>query len=438
MWKIAVPERIRNHLGDRLVLNSMILMVMRLFAGFSGFIFWVLAARLMPAKEVGLASGTVAGALLLAGLGQVGLGYGLVRHLSKSPNPVRLVNTTMLAAGAGGAVLSVVFLAGLRIFSPALLSLQTSMMAMVAFLAMSASTAVTQLLGWSFLARRVPMFTLYKNTLQAGISLALLLVFRYLLGNTYLAALYAYTVGTILSLAVAVIFFLPRAEPGYHFQVLLPATFRGSFTKYILLNYTADQFSRAASTVIPLLVINVLGPADAAYFFVVWSLAAGLSSLDEAVSSSFFAEGANDPRNVRSFVTKSLKLGMGTATLVAVGTVIVSRFVMMVYGPEYAAHSTLPLIIVALALIPYSIMPIYDTFLRVRDQLIALILVSGADIGLGIVLMYVFMVRFGLVGATVGWLVSRFAILLVIAPFWKRQSQQLVVTKEVLDEQALG
>jgi O-antigen/teichoic acid export membrane protein len=438
MRKFAFSEQIRNHLGDRLVLNSYILMAMRLFAGFSGFIFWVLAARLMPAHEVGLASGTVAGTMLLAGLGQLGLGYGLVRHLPQAPNPTRLVNTTMLAAGVGGGVLAVVFLAGLSIFSPALLPLHANVQAMIAFLVMAAATAVSQLLNWSFLARRVPMFTLYKNTMQAAIGIILLLVFRVTVGNTYVAVLYAYTLSTLLALGIAVLFFLPRAEPGYRFRVILPSTLRGPFTTYALLNYLADQFSRAGATVIPLLVINVLGPANAAYFFVVWSLAAGLSSLDEAVSSSFFAEGANDPHKVDEFVKKALKLGVSISALVAIGTVVVSRFVMMVYGPDYVTHSTLPLIIVALALIPYSIMPIYDTFLRVRDQLLALILVSGADIALGIVLMYVFMLRYGLIGATVGWLVSRFAILLIIAPFWKRQSQQLVVTKEVLDEQALG
>ena len=406
MKKIALGDQIRSHLESRLVLNTYILMAMRLFAGFSGFIFWVLTARLMPAHDVGLASGVVAAGMLLAGLGQMGLGYGLVRHLPQSLNPSRLLNTAVLVTGAGAFGLAIVFLAGLRYFSPALLPLHDSTEAMLAFVLLAISTGVSQLLGWAFLARRVPLYTLYKNTLQAALAMLFLLVLG-LPGRDYLSALYAYTLATVISLVVAVIFFVPRSEPGYRFRVVLPSTFRTPFTSYSLMNYLADQFSRAASTVIPLLVINVLGPATAAYFFVVWSLAAGLSSLDEAVSSSFFAEGANDPQNVGEFVLKSLKLSLAISSLVAVGTVIISRFVMMMYGPDYVAHSTLPLIIVAAALIPYSIMPIYDTFLRVRDQLVALIVVSGADIGLGILLMYVFMVRGGLVGATIGWLVSR-------------------------------
>ncbi len=71
-------------------------------------------------------------------------------------------------------------------------------------------------------------------------------------------------------------------------------------------------------------------------------------------------------------------------------------------------------------------MPIYDNFLRVRDQLGMLILFSGADIGIGLVFTYVFMLQFGLIGTVLGWLVSRFVVLALMAVLWRRQIAQPV------------
>jgi O-antigen/teichoic acid export membrane protein len=167
-------------------------------------------------------------------------------------------------------------------------------------------------------------------------------------------------------------------------------------------------------------------------------LGAGLSSLDEAVSSSLFAESSNAPENVTEYMIKSLKLSVAIATLVALGTVIFSRLILSIYGPDYVDNSTWPLIIVGITLIPYAITPIYATYLRVRDRLVALVIYSALDVGLGVLLMYLLMLRYGLVGATLGWLASRVVVLAVILPLWRLQAQQSTQHKEVHHDQALG
>ena len=73
--------------------------MMRFLGAGLGFLFWALAARTMTADNVGLASGAVSAAMLLAGLAQLGLGYGLVRHLSHTDNPNGLLNLSIVLSG---------------------------------------------------------------------------------------------------------------------------------------------------------------------------------------------------------------------------------------------------------------------------------------------------------------------------------------------------
>ncbi|HEX9117920.1 MAG TPA: oligosaccharide flippase family protein [Anaerolineae bacterium] len=422
MRKSDLGSLLRSHLGSKLVLNAYIIMAMRLFAGASGFVFWAATARLLPAADVGLASAVVAASMLLASLAQLGLGYGLVRHLPDSETPARLINSVLLTVGVNGGALAGIFLLGLQVWSPALLPVRANGEAAAAFGLLTISTGLTQLLNWHFLARRTPVYSLVKNTLQSGLAIVLLIVLA--LGHhDYLAAVWAYTLATVAGLVAAIVLYLPRTEPGYVPQVVVPRTFRTSFARYSLTNFAADQFTRMANTVMPLLVINVLGADAAAYFSIVWSLAAGLSSIDESVSSSLFAESANDRDRLQDFTWKSTRLTLAISAVVTAGTVVFSRLVLSIYGPRYVEHSFWPLIIVAAALVPYSVVPIWDTYLRVRDQLVLLILFSAADIGLGILGTYLFMIPYGLNGVAIGWLISRFAVLALILVLWRSGAQ---------------
>ena len=199
MRKFELGNQIRSHLGSRLVLNAYIIMAMRLFASASGFIFWATAARLLSARDVGLASGVIAASTLLAGLAQLGLGYGLVRHLPDSQTPVRLVNAVLAVVSADGLAAAVIFLVGLRFWSPALLPLLASTEAIVSFVLLVVATGLTQVLNWHFLARRSPVFSLIKNTVQSGLAVVILLVIG-LHDGDYLAAVHAYTIATAASL----------------------------------------------------------------------------------------------------------------------------------------------------------------------------------------------------------------------------------------------
>jgi O-antigen/teichoic acid export membrane protein len=407
MNRDSISKQIREHLSSSLVQNAYIIMAMRIFTGATGLLFWVATARLMPARDVGLASAAVLAATLLAGLAQLGFGYGLVRHLPEAPAPARLVNAVLWTVTAAGLALVVVFLLGLRFWSPALAPLLTNVEAILSFVLLVISTALTQVLNWQLLARKASVYLLLKNSLQNGLCLVFLFPFA-LRGEGWPAAVHANTLSTIASLLLTVLVFVPRSEPGFRLRIVLPRTIRTPFASYSLTNFFADQFSRLTGTVTPLLVTNVLGAELAAYFFVVFSLYSGFVSINESVSTSLFAEGANDRASLAGSTWRSVRLTLGMASLVMLGTLLFSRLILLFYGSRYVTYGFWPLVIVAVALVPASLMPIYGTYLRVRDRLRTLVAYSGADIGLGILGVYLWMRLTGLNGAALGWLASRF------------------------------
>lgn len=415
--------KIKAHLGQTLHLNTYILFTIRIVAAGFSFLFWALAARVITAGAVGLASGTISAAFLLAGLAQLGFGYALVRHLPTAKKPLKLLNGSFVVAGLFGAALVVIFLLGLEIWSPALLPLRTSRGASFILLLLVMSLVLSQLSHWAFLARRKPAFTLAKQVFQLVLALVFLLGLSFFLSD-HIAITVAYMMATVFSLGVALFFFFPRVEPGYKFRLTLPAKLRSPLTSYALTNHVADQFQRGPDALMALLVINVLGPESGAYFFVAWAIASGLLTLAAAASPALLAEGANRPQMMSVLAGKSLKSGLLLATILALLAAAVSWPLLSFYGHDYAKNARDLLIVLLVSILPSAILAIYLSVLRVRDQLHSLLFLTAASMASGLLLAYFMMQGFGLIGAGLGWLLSRLLMVGCVAVLWKLQPGQ--------------
>ena len=67
-----MKNRLKIHFCNALFLNTYLLIAMRFWGAAVGFIFWTLAARMMRADDLGLASGAISATMLLAGLAVCG------------------------------------------------------------------------------------------------------------------------------------------------------------------------------------------------------------------------------------------------------------------------------------------------------------------------------------------------------------------------------
>ncbi|MDP3104613.1 MAG: hypothetical protein Q8M95_08390 [Candidatus Methanoperedens sp.] len=65
-------SKLRSLYTDPLYRNSLALMLNSAIGAFFGLLFWIVAARTMPAKEIGLATAAILAAALIVGLSKLG------------------------------------------------------------------------------------------------------------------------------------------------------------------------------------------------------------------------------------------------------------------------------------------------------------------------------------------------------------------------------
>jgi O-antigen/teichoic acid export membrane protein len=111
-------------LHDPLFKNSYYLMGNTILSAGSGLFFWTFAPRFNSPKELGLGSAMLAAMGLLCMLSLLGFDIGLIRYLPGEEDKGGMINSCFVMAGLAAALLSVVFLCGLHIWSPALLVLR--------------------------------------------------------------------------------------------------------------------------------------------------------------------------------------------------------------------------------------------------------------------------------------------------------------------------
>jgi O-antigen/teichoic acid export membrane protein len=273
------------------------------------------------------------------------------------------------------------------------------------------TTALTQLMHGVFMAARRASFSLWKMTIQSIAALALLPIF-YLFMPGYVAAITAYMLSTVIGLIPSFWPFLRQAHPRYHFFSTVRPLDQLSFAGYSLTNYTADQLQRAPDTVLPLLILTVLGPSAGAYFFVVWTFARSLPAWAGSLAESMFAEASHAPGMTTRFARRSVLGGLALSGSLALAAIVLGGPVLMLYGWDYLQNGFGLLITVALATAPTVLLYSYVNIWRVRDQLKAVLMVTAMGVGLGIIFSLLGAYWFGLLGTGLGWLASQLLVAL--------------------------
>jgi O-antigen/teichoic acid export membrane protein len=420
MSMMGLVKTLQAHLKNPLYLNSYLLIGMQMLSTGFGFIFWALAARRMPAEAVGLASGTISAAMLLSGLAQIGLGYGLVRNLPKSQNKVALVNLTLAMTTGTGFLLALLFLAAIDSWSPALATLGDNILHTLLFIVLITGWTLSVCLNWIFIAARQVIYSFTRQTSHMLVAVILLLVLTPIMED-FTAALLAHSAAVVFSVIIAVMA-LPKAVPQFRlkpsFRHAMAGLSRKRHAIFSLTNYAGEQVQRAPNALLPLLVINLLGPAQGAYFFVVWTIGSALSGWISSLGQSLFAEGSNNPGEASSFAKRAMKLGLA---LIAILTVIVlfgGRMILMIYGDDYVVNGLYLLYLITLAAIPVVLLSIFVNFLRIRDRVRAVLVIQTSASLLGLLFIYFGVVQYGLLGVGIGWLLAETLVFGVSILWW--------------------
>lgn len=424
-------ERVGAVLGMKLYTNAFYLMINSVISMLLGFVFWMVVTRFYEPAHVGLASAVIAALGLLASFSRLGFGFGLIRFLPGAGDRApAMINSSLTVSGLVSLAASLIFLAGLSFWSPALLPIRQDAAFFASFLVFTLTYTLFTLIDEIFIAKRSTKPICLKN-ISAGVLKIPAAIAFITLGSfgIFISA----GIAQLVMLTVAIIWLLRRAQPGYLPIPGIRKKVLSDIIPYSLGNYISDWLWAAPTLILPLMVVNVLGSEMNAYFFIAWAVAAILFAIPLAISFSLLAEGSHEENLLRPNALRSIKLSLILSFLVILLIFGIGSKLLLLFGSVYSENGTTLLWILALSAIPLSINHIYLSVVRVNRDMKMIIGVPAALACLTLGLSYILITRMGLIGAGIGWSVGQTIVAVaVLVLLIKRRSFNL--SKEVLNE----
>ncbi|MFH1003817.1 MAG: polysaccharide biosynthesis C-terminal domain-containing protein, partial [Chloroflexota bacterium] len=169
-------------------------------------------------------------------------------------------------------------------------------------------------------------------------------------------------------------------------------------------NYLVALFAAAPTLLLPVVVLNLLGPESNAYFFIAWMMANVLSAIASAISNALFAEGVHFEDRLGEDVRKTLKFTFMVLVPLVVVLIAGGKWLLLIFGPGYSTTGLGLLQVVALSSLPIGVNYIYTGVLRVRGRLREMTIIWGFIAVATLVVSYLVAPVTGIIGIGYAWL----------------------------------
>lgn len=387
-----------------------------------GFIFWIVVVRVYSPEDVGLASALLASMGLLVLFSRFGLGWGLIRFLPHSGgNADSLINTILTIDTLASLAVASVFVAGLSLWSPALIFLRHNPVYLAGFVLFTIASSLSILMDHAFIASR-----------RAGLVLAKGIIFGLLkIPLPVVLAAYSRSFGIFASWGVSLwaalffsfFLFLSRVQPRYRPRFTISHAVLKEIVPFSFANYIGTLLLTAPAMSLPLIAVNLLSAESTAYLYVALTVGSVLTMLPAAVSTSLFAEGSHEEEKLRLHAWRSLRLIFFILVPALILMLVIADKLLLLFGEPYAENATTLLRIMAIAALPTSVNVVYLAMKRVEKKLRVIVGLNAfvATVTLGLTCLL--LPRMGINGAGIAVLTSQGIIALVIVAGWLKGKQ---------------
>jgi O-antigen/teichoic acid export membrane protein len=367
--KSSSTARIATRLrADHLVRGSFFLMVTTGVTAVLGFAFWLLVAHLYSAHQVGLMTSLISATVRLSYVSLFGLNSTVVRFLSKSEDPDRMVSTAVALVFGVGLIVSALYLVGIPLYSPSLEFVRANPGYAISFAIFTAMVSVNLFTDSVFIAKRATQYNIIVDGfIQGGVKLVLPVLF---LGIGSYGIFVAYGSAA----AIAVIASLGFMYHALHFRARRPrVSALRSALRFSAASYVSSILNLAPIMVLPILVLNQLGAAQAAYYFIAFQIANLLNAVSYAIGESLFAEGSQPDADFHGILRRSARMLLLIQAPAAIAVALASPFILSAFGPGYRHNGATVLTVLALGSLAVAANTWSSFLLKVTRQMPPLI-----------------------------------------------------------------
>jgi O-antigen/teichoic acid export membrane protein len=375
-----------------------------------GFVAWLLAARVFPPADVGVASGLVSAMMLGVQLALLGIGSATIAlYPSFRDDPGRLVNGGATSVVATAALVALGFVALAATISEELRVVAAPPLA-AAFVAMTVFGTLNTYYDHVSIALHRGAQVLVRNVLFGIVTISVILVVaaRAMAGGTS-AIVAAWTAAGLVACLVAV-WQLARAPLGLAPRPVLDRGLVARLVTTGLPNWILTLSERAPALLIPILVTELLSPATNAYWYATWMMAWVVLIIPISVGQTLFAQATQDPGRIGASSRRAVRTSLGLGLVGAAGMIVLADVALGLLGPSYAEAGTTPLRILVLSVLPFTLIQAYFAVCRARGSLREAIVTGIVGGSSAVVLTLAGGLAAGLVGMAVAWLGVQSAI----------------------------
>jgi O-antigen/teichoic acid export membrane protein len=407
-----VGLRARSRLAHPLFRSGYTLVLNSTMSAVVGVAFWLLAARAYQPAVVGRNSAALSAMMFLAGIAQLNLMSSLLRFLPTAGRGARRMSAlSYVVVATLSALAAVVFLAGLGTWSPALIPLLRGPLMAVTYILGTMALSILTLQTCAFVALRHAGTATLVNQAFNILKLVLLALFAILLPHS--GVYFSWVASAVLVVAAGAVILFTRTVRTFASEPRNIPTLP-DLARFAGPDYLASLAWIAATTLVPVLVLNLTDAAHAAVFALTWSVTLVLYGVPEAFGQALVAHTTRELAQLDERHNQVLKASLGLLAPVVLVLVVSAPLLLRPFGPWYATQGAGTLRLLTSSAVPGTIVALTVSRARVRRHMVtvtsALIGVCVLIIGLTLLLVP----RMGIEGAGLAWLLGESAVAAVI------------------------
>ena len=405
-----------SRLADPLMRGAYSLMASTVVTSLLGVAFWIVAARLYPASDVGRDSTLIAAMMALSGICQLNTANAIPRFLPQVRDPARALRLAYLASAAAAVALAVPFVLIVPQLVDDLAAVGQEPALAAAFVLATVLWGAFGLQDAALTALRRAEWVPVENAAYGLLKLAALPLLV-AVGAGY-GIFQGWVLPTILLIVPVTLFLFRSAIPAHlrDHAGARPALRRAGVVRFLAQDYGASTVAFVATAALPLLVLGLLGSEDAAYFAIAYVLVRSLDLLATNAGTSVTVESAFDEEQLhahaRRIVRRLLPLMLGASAVV----VVAAPLVLLPFGADYAREGATLLRLLGVAVVFRCATVLFRVVCRGRRRGGALLALDGGLAVLLLGLTVALAPAYGLTGVGLAWLAANAVAAAVVMP----------------------
>jgi O-antigen/teichoic acid export membrane protein len=409
MLKKALLKKgiVNKLLDDPQTRTSIFLFGQKMVVAFLGYLFWIIAARLFPSEQIGLATAIVAALWMVVVLSMLGFGETLVRFLPTSLDKSTLVSTVLWIVAGASIVLSILFVWSLNFWNESLAVLKDNPAYTLSFVVLAVLWTVMTIYEYLFLSIEKTQYALLQTFLWAVTKLLFLVGFYFLIVTGYKVIFFSWLFSGFLTFLVVYRFYL---KPNFSLSFVFRASSVLPYMKFSLMNCMTLFLTFALQMVMPLLIISKLGKASSAYFYFDWSIAFLFCTVANAISSAMLARVSNSKEDIKKALKKAMSFFGVLVFIPAIFLFIFAEKILVIFGPEYAQNASVLLRYLAIGTVLYTLFSLYKYWQLVLKRADRTLLVEAFVTISTILFSFLLMEKYGINIIGIVWIIALFPL----------------------------